>query len=156
MAHNKNIQIQITEDSPSIEIISDPDLVKTIIRNFISNALKFSYSGGRVQIHISNLENHIQVKVEDFGSGIAEDKKQNLLSDKETGYTSYGTNNEEGSGLGLSLCKEFTEKLGGEIWFESELEKGSSFYIKIPKIYPFKDAKFPKRYLIENGLEPEA
>jgi two-component system sensor histidine kinase/response regulator len=156
MAHNKNIQIQITEDSPSIEIISDPDLVKTIIRNFISNALKFSYSGGRVQIHISNLENHIQVKVEDFGSGIAEDKKQNLLSDKETGYTSYGTNNEEGSGLGLSLCKEFTEKLGGEIWFESELEKGSSFYMKIPKIYPFKDAKFPKRYLIENGLEPEA
>ncbi|HBN04697.1 MAG TPA: hypothetical protein DD434_02770, partial [Bacteroidales bacterium] len=60
-----------------------------------------------------------------------------ILADKEIGYTSYGTNNEEGSGLGLNLCKEFTEKLGGEIWFESELNKGSKFYISLPKEFPY-------------------
>lgn len=58
-----------------------------------------------------------------------------ILSDKEMGYTSYGTDNEEGSGLGLSLCTEFSRKLGGNIWFESEQNKGSKFFLCLPKVY---------------------
>ncbi len=88
-------------------------------------------------IYIKEKENSVEICVEDFGCGISPEKQALILADKEIGYTSYGTNNEEGSGLGLNLCKEFTEKLGGEIWFESELNKGSKFYISLPKEFPY-------------------
>ncbi len=137
MTQGKNIKINVISDTESIEITSDTDIFKTIIRNLMSNAIKFSYSGSKINIYIKEKENSVEICVEDFGCGISPEKQALILADKEIGYTSYGTNNEEGSGLGLNLCKEFTEKLGGEIWFESELNKGSKFYISLPKEFPY-------------------
>lgn len=136
MTQGKNIKINVISDTESIEITSDTDIFKTIIRNLMSNAIKFSYSGSKINIYIKEKENSVEICVEDFGCGISPERQALILADKEIGYTSYGTNNEEGSGLGLNLCKEFTEKLGGKIWFESELNKGSKFYISLPKVFP--------------------
>lgn len=136
MTQGKNIEINVNSNSESIEIYSDTDIFKTIIRNLISNAIKFSYSGSKINISIDEKNDSVEICVEDFGCGISPERQALILADKEIGYTSYGTNNEEGSGLGLNLCKEFTEKLGGEIWFESELNKGSKFYISLPKVFP--------------------
>ncbi|MDD2488869.1 MAG: hybrid sensor histidine kinase/response regulator [Bacteroidales bacterium] len=133
VSQNKSITIKVMSDVLNLEINSDPDIVKTIIRNLLSNAIKFSYPNSEVLIKIEDKEENVLIIVEDHGCGIQEDKKANLLADKECGYTSYGTDNEEGSGLGLSLCQEFTNKLGGEIWFESEFEKGSKFFVSLPK-----------------------
>lgn len=133
MCQNKNINIKISPIIESLEINSDPDIIKTIIRNLLSNAIKFSYKGSEILIKIEESEDHVIISVEDHGCGISEENKANILIDKGSGYTSYGTNNEEGSGLGLNLCQEFTNKLGGNIWFESELEKGSTFHFSIPK-----------------------
>ena len=90
----------------------------------------------KIYISIDEKNDSVEICVEDFGCGISPERQALILADKEIGYTSYGTNNEEGSGLGLNLCKEFTEKLGGKIWFESELNKGSKFYISLPKVFP--------------------
>jgi len=133
MCQNKNIDIKISPNIESLEINSDPDIIKTIIRNLLSNAIKFSYKGSEILIKVEDNEDNVVISVEDHGCGISEENKANILIDKGSGYTSYGTNNEEGSGLGLNLCQEFTNKLGGEIWFESELEKGSTFHFSIPK-----------------------
>lgn len=136
MTQGKNIEINVISISKSIEIYSDTDIFKTIIRNLLSNAIKFSYSGSKIYISIDEKNDSVEICVEDFGCGISPERQALILADKEIGYTSYGTNNEEGSGLGLNLCKEFTEKLGGKIWFESELNKGSKFYISLPKVFP--------------------
>jgi len=136
MTQGKNIEINVISISKSIEIYSDTDIFKTIIRNLLSNAIKFSYSGSKINIYIDEKNDSVEICVEDFGCGIPPERQALILADKEIGYTSYGTNNEEGSGLGLNLCKEFTEKLGGEIWFESEINKGSKFYISLPKVFP--------------------
>jgi two-component system sensor histidine kinase/response regulator len=136
MTQGKNIEINVISNSESIEIYSDTDIFKTIIRNLLSNAIKFSYSGSKIYISIDEKNDSVEICVEDFGCGISPERQALILADKEIGYTSYGTNNEEGSGLGLNLCKEFTEKLGGKIWFESELNKGSKFYISLPKVFP--------------------
>lgn len=135
MSQNKNINIIVASDISSVEINSDPDIVKTIIRNLLSNAIKFSYSGSEVIINVEDKEDNVIISVEDHGCGISDENKANILIDKECGYTSFGTDNEEGSGLGLSLCQEFTNRLGGKIWFESEKDKGSKFYVSLPKIF---------------------
>ena len=138
MSQNKRIDIRVASKQKNVEIFSDPDIVKTIIRNLLSNAMKFSYSNSEVIFDIEEKEDCVIISVEDFGCGIPECNKVSILGDKEMGYTSYGTDNEEGSGLGLSLCNEFTKKLGGHIWFESEENKGSKFYVCLPKVYKAK------------------
>lgn len=135
MSQNKKIKITVKSQIKSIEIVSDPDIIKTIIRNLLSNAIKFSYQNSEVIIDVEEKDDCIFLSVEDFGCGIPEENKAGILSDKEMGYTSYGTDNEEGSGLGLSLCTEFSRKLGGNIWFESEQNKGSKFFLCLPKVY---------------------
>ncbi|MFA6806839.1 MAG: hybrid sensor histidine kinase/response regulator [Bacteroidales bacterium] len=135
MSQNKRINIRIASKIENLEIISDPDIIKTIIRNLLSNAMKFSYSDSEVVFDIEEIEKCVIISVEDFGCGIPEENKANILNDKEMGYASFGTNNEEGSGLGLSLCTEFTQKIGGKIWFESEQDKGSKFFVCFPKVY---------------------
>ncbi len=135
MSQNKKIKITVKSQIKSIEIVSDPDIIKTIIRNLLSNAIKFSYQNSEVIIDVEEKEDCIFLSVEDFGCGIPEENKAGILSDKEMGYTSYGTDNEEGSGLGLSLCTDFSRKLGGNIWFESEQNKGSKFFLCLPKVY---------------------
>lgn len=135
MSQNKKINIRVKSQMENVEMISDPDIIKTIIRNLLSNAIKFSYPNSEVIIDVEEKDDCVILSVEDFGCGIPEENKASILSDKEMGYTSYGTDNEEGSGLGLSLCTEFSLKLGGHIWFESEQNKGSKFFVSLPKVY---------------------
>lgn len=114
----------------------DKDMLLTVLRNLISNAIKFTQKGGQVSINtraIKNEENDdwIEVCVKDNGIGLSSEMKWKLF-DITKSVTSKGTENESGTGLGLILCKEFIEKHGGEIWVESEIGKGSTFIFTLP------------------------
>jgi signal transduction histidine kinase len=96
------------------------------------NAIKFTDSGGRIWVQGRASDGEIVISVSDNGTGIKPEVKDFLFT-KTSSYTSRGTANEKGTGLGLILCKEFVEKNGGRIWFESQLGKGSTFYFTLPK-----------------------
>ena len=117
-------------------IVADKDTISTVIRNLVSNAIKFTPKGGEIIIsakyQTDNSGNDLaEVVVKDNGVGIPEEIKAGLF-EINTNISSSGTENETGTGLGLILCKEFVEKHNGKIWVESEIEKGSSFYFTIP------------------------
>lgn len=111
----------------------DQSMFSTIIRNLVSNAIKFSYRGGEIRVDLRELNNQIEVSVSDNGTGIKADQLENLFRIDQN-QSKPGTQNEKGTGLGLILCKEFVEKHGGEIWAESQPGKGSKFKFTIPKI----------------------
>jgi signal transduction histidine kinase len=112
---------------------ADPNMLNLIIRNLIMNAIKFSEAGGLIELSSKDQDKQFyQLSVKDYGIGISKDVQQ-LLFDKTSGYSTRGTANEKGTGLGLILCKEFVEKNGGKIWFESEEGKGSTFTFTIKK-----------------------
>lgn len=109
---------------------TDIDMVKTIVRNLISNAVKFSYEKGLITVSTKTDGDFVVVSVKDSGKGIKKEDQGKLLR-SNTHFTSYGTNNEKGSGLGLMLCKDFVEQLGGKLWFDSEEGKGTTFYFSL-------------------------
>ena len=111
---------------------ADHNQIDIVIRNLISNALKFTPMNGKVTVSAIDIEQCWQVSVRDNGVGM--DKiTQNKLFDKNANMSTYGTNNEKGTGLGLSLCKEMVEKNKGNIWVESNINEGSCFYFTLPK-----------------------
>jgi PAS domain S-box-containing protein len=110
---------------------ADENMLKAIFRNLISNAVKFTKSGGSVNIAAQTLENEIEISVADDGIGISNENMNKLFS-IDSNFTMRGTEQEKGTGLGLLLCKEFVEKHCGKIWVESKEEKGSTFYFTIP------------------------
>ncbi len=141
VTENMNLLTEVAKKK-SIELISevrentlawaDSNQIDIVIRNLISNALKFTPMGGKVTVNAIDMESCWQVSVRDTGVGM--DKiTQKKLFDKNANITTYGTNNEKGTGLGLSLCKEMVEKNKGNIWVESSLETGSCFYFTLPK-----------------------
>jgi PAS domain S-box-containing protein len=111
----------------------DKDLIEQVFNNLISNAIKFTNTGGKIIISskISNEQRFIEFSVKDDGIGIKEENLKNLFK-VESKYTSVGTAGEKGTGLGLSLVKEIIEKHGGKIWVESENMKGSDFKFTLP------------------------
>jgi signal transduction histidine kinase len=111
---------------------ADTNMVNLVFRNLILNAIKFTEVGGIVSVKATPRDNFIEVAVSDNGVGISPDV-QKILFEKTTGYSTRGTANEKGTGLGLILCKEFVERNGGEIWLESEDGKGSTFYFTLKK-----------------------
>ena len=113
-------------------IIADKNMIETVIRNLLSNALKFTPKGGKINISGEKIENNIQVSIKDNGIGIPLEAKNKLFNLSENKST-LGTENETGSGLGLILCKEFIEKHKGKIWVESEVDKGSTFHFTVPQ-----------------------
>ena len=124
-----SIQVHIPED---VEINSDKKILKTIIRNLMSNAIKYSRPGDKITISAVEEKDLVKIVISDSGVGMDDDTLENLFS--ITGNTPLpGTLNEKGSGFGLVLCREFIEKLGGKIWVESEKEKGSDFIFTIPR-----------------------
>ena len=127
----KNISLGILQ-STDIEVYADRNMLMTILRNLISNAVKFTNKGGLVEISAISNEQQNEIIVSDNGTGIEEEIRSSLfiLTDN---ITTKGTDNESGSGLGLILCKEFVEKHGGRIWVKSEVGKGSSFHFTIPR-----------------------
>lgn len=112
--------------------MGDLNMLNLILRNLILNGIKFSKAGGNIEISATEKEGWITMAVRDFGVGI-HPEVQKILFEKTMGYSTRGTANEKGTGLGLILCKEFVEKNGGTIWLESEPGKGSTFYFTLPK-----------------------
>lgn len=127
MATQKGISIMLEGLDKELMGSTDIDMVKTIVRNLISNAVKFSYEKGLITVSTKTDGDFVVVSVKDSGKGIKKEDQGKLLR-SNTHFTSYGTNNEKGSGLGLMLCKDFVEQLGGKLWFDSEEGKGTTFY----------------------------
>jgi signal transduction histidine kinase len=134
LLENYSIQKNITitySISKDFIIFADQNMVHTILRNLITNAIKFTEEYGKIFIVAQRLPGEIRITVSDTGIGITENIKNKLFLISEK-ITSLGTKNEKGTGLGLLLCKEFVEKHGGRIWVESEPGKGSHFNFTIP------------------------
>jgi signal transduction histidine kinase len=110
---------------------ADPDMLHAILRNLVSNAIRFTPAGGWLELSATESPDEVIVSVKDNGIGISE-QNISLLFDVEKNFTMPGTANEKGTGLGLVLCKEFVEKHGGKIWVESEEGKGSAFSFALP------------------------
>ena len=124
--------ISITSDyPPNAMVFADQAMISTVFRNLISNAIKFTQSGGKITLTIRPNHEGVLVSVEDSGIGIPQNMICKLFRIDQS-YSTTGTNNEEGTGLGLILCKEFVEKHGGTIWVESEEGKGSTFNFTLP------------------------
>ena len=130
-ARNKNIGI-ILEIPDSIYVKYDKKMISTVIRNLLTNAIKFTEQWGSIKIEAFEELNQIRVKVQDNGIGISSNNLHRLFNLTEY-FSTQGTNNEGGTGLGLILCKEFIERHGGKITVETELKKGSIFSFTIPK-----------------------
>ncbi len=126
----KNITIHITQ-LIEIEFYADKNMLTVILRNLISNAIKFTKSGGNINIAIISNKKQIEIIISDNGIGIHEEKLKTLFN-TSSNTTSPGTEDEKGTGLGLILCREFVEKHGGMIWVESEVGKGSDFKFTLP------------------------
>ncbi len=107
-------------------------MINLVFRNLILNAIKFTKSGGKIVVETKEESDHYVVSVTDNGVGINPDV-QKILFEKTSGYSTRGTANEKGTGLGLILCKEFVERNGGKIWLKSEEQKGSTFFFTVPR-----------------------
>ncbi len=116
---------------PDIEMFADRNMVTTILRNLISNAVKFTRSGGLITVSGIAQDDNIKVIVADTGVGITKDHLEKIFS-IDTRITTAGTGNERGTGLGLVLCKDLVEKHKGRLWVESEEGVGSKFFVTIP------------------------
>ena len=134
VAQVKSISVEYDIPGP-ISVNCDVDMVKTIMRNLMSNAIKYSNEGGRIIISVRETPTHARISVRDFGTGIREEDIPKLLN-PEIHYTTYGTKNEEGSGLGLQLVQDLTRRNGSELTIESAEGEGSTFTFTIAKEQP--------------------
>jgi PAS domain S-box-containing protein len=121
----------IQNQSDEIKVFADEYMLKTVLRNLISNAIKFTNPGGNINISAILKQKQVEISISDNGVGMNDETLKKLF-DISTNTTSPGTENEKGSGLGLVLCKEFVEKNGGKIWVKSEVGKGSHFKFTLP------------------------
>lgn len=129
-ANNKEIEL-LNNISNSILAYGDENMINLIIRNLMSNAIKFTNKGGKIEIDSRFTDDEVIISVSDNGVGISENDQQKLFR-IDTYHTSVGTNGEPGTGVGLIFCKELVEKNDGKIWVESELGKGSKFLFTLP------------------------
>lgn len=129
-AHNKNIALKYFE-SELFSVYADKNMLETIIRNLISNAIKFTPENGKVDIYAVKMEDEVVISVTDNGVGISKENIPKLFNLSEKLSTA-GTANEKGTGLGLLICKEFIEQHGGKIWVDSHEENGTTFSFSIP------------------------
>ncbi len=133
-AEKKNITIE-NKVAEGFEVYADLNMLKTTIRNLISNALKYTPNGGKIVINARNENNAISIIVTDNGTGMDAQTLEKLFK-PGTNQSAPGTEDEKGTGLGLLLCKEFVELHGGKIWAESPIGKGntgSKFIFTLPK-----------------------
>jgi signal transduction histidine kinase len=112
--------------------LADTNMFNLVLRNLILNGIKFTEQGGKIEVSAKEERDQYVISITDNGVGIAPEV-QSILFEKTSGYSTRGTANEKGTGLGLILCKEFVEKNGGKIWLESEMGKGSTFYFTVNK-----------------------
>lgn len=131
MASEKQITLDYTAPSDQIAF-GDRDMLRTIIRNLVTNALKFTDRGGKVEIYTEQYKHYYKLTVKDNGVGMEREISEKLFKLGEN-ISTKGTQDEHGTGLGLILCKEFTDRHGGQIGVESEPGVGSTFWFTIPK-----------------------
>lgn len=130
MAKNKNITIQ-NQIENHIMVKADMNMTKTIMRNLISNAIKFTPENGLIILQATAKDDYVNISITDSGKGIRKEHL-NKLWDFNDFFSTTGTSGEKGTGFGLMLCKIFIEKHNGKIWVESEPNKGSSFHFTLP------------------------
>lgn len=129
IAQTKHIKFELQRTDQPLVVKADNDMLKTVVRNFMSNAIKFSPEGSSIEIIMSTEGDFAKVSIRDHGVGIAADRLDSIF---HKGETTYGTGGEEGSGLGLQLCQDFARKIGGDCTVESVEGQGSTFSILIP------------------------
>jgi len=129
IANTKNIKLELKKTDEALKVHADNDMLKTVLRNFMSNAIKFSPENSTIQIAMAKEGDFARVSVKDQGVGIAADRLGSIF---HKGETTYGTGGEEGSGLGLQLCQDFARKNGGDCYVESVEGQGSTFSFTIP------------------------
>lgn len=132
MAIKKDIEL-INHIPEEATLFADKNMFNLVMRNLISNAIKFSFRGGKIEIFYEENYGYKTFLVKDYGVGISEQAKNNIF-DISKQHSTLGTEKERGTGLGLSLCKEIMEKHNGTISVQSELGKGSTFIISFPKL----------------------
>jgi signal transduction histidine kinase len=130
MATGKNIELK-SSVTDNLTIIADKNMIKTILRNLISNAIKFTHKNGKVEVKAIIVNKQVEISVSDSGIGMTKETMAKLFR-IDANLSTCGTENEKGTGLGLFLCKEFIEKHGGKICVESESGKGSIFKFFLP------------------------
>jgi len=128
---NKEVNFEYVNDGVD-SFIGDRMMIETIIRNLLSNAIKFSKRTGKIHLHVKGDNKGVLFSIKDEGIGIAKEHQSKLFEINNT-YTTQGTENEKGTGLGLVLCKEFVDFHNGKIGVRSEENKGSEFWFLIPK-----------------------
>ncbi len=131
MATNKDIIVNITVNE-AIKVNADPNWTKIILRNLISNAIKYTNKNGKIIVSAKDVGDYIEITVADNGVGISSDDISKLFQ-INVKFLTLGTANEKGSGIGLLLCKEFVERQGGKICVESKLSEGTQLKITLPK-----------------------
>lgn len=129
IAQTKNIKLDLQPSQEELKVEADNDMLKTVVRNFLSNAIKFSPADSSIEIIMGREGDFAKVSVRDHGVGIAQDRIGSIF---HKGETTYGTGGEEGSGLGLQLCQDFARKNGGDCVVESAEGQGSTFSVLIP------------------------
>lgn len=132
VAEVKHIRLK-REGNTTVKVCVDIEMIKSVIRNLLSNAVKFSEQNSEITLSVVEKDDKVICAVKDHGRGIKKEDQHKLLNDA-THFTTFGTNSEEGSGLGLLLCRDFIRKNGGELWFESEENVGSTFYFSLAKL----------------------
>lgn len=141
-AENKNIIIESNIDD-SIQVFADSQMIHTVLRNLVSNAIKFTAEGGKIRISArilsgNNHKKHVELRVTDNGIGMDESEVARLFR-IDGGLRGQGTNSERGTGLGLIVCREFVEKNGGTIWASSKPNHGTTFSFTLP-LYDYEAA----------------
>jgi len=135
-ARKKGINIEVNV-SDEIDVLADSHMLEAVIRNLVSNAIKFTTSGGLVNVSAAYIDHTVEIKIKDSGIGMPPELKNRLFQINEK-TSRPGTEGELSTGLGLLLCKEFVEKHNGKIWVESEVGKGSTFSFIIGQVENFK------------------
>jgi two-component system sensor histidine kinase/response regulator len=125
---NINIKHKITD---SCDVYADRNMINTVIRNLLTNAIKFTHSGGDIAINSLRKDGHIEISIKDSGIGMSAEETEKIFR-VDANFSRNGTDGETGTGLGLILCKEFIIKNGGKIWVESTPGKGSRFLFTLP------------------------
>jgi len=133
IAKAKNVQLAsgITDE---LAAFADENMVKTVVRNLISNAIKFTPENGMVYIFAEKGNAFVEVSVKDSGIGIPPENLPRIFDDEY--FATFGTNREKGTGIGLQLCRDFVDQNGGKIAVESEVGQGSRFYFTLPQTAP--------------------
>jgi signal transduction histidine kinase len=129
MALKKDIGLTYAIDE-TISVVADSDMLQLVMRNLVSNAIKFTPPGGRVDVSTKKINNECRISIADNGRGIPFEQQADIFSLKAR--STFGTSNEKGVGLGLILCKEFTDQQGGRISFDSTPGRGSTFFVFMP------------------------